>query len=130
MSSLLTVSGFVIALVAVWYNFYAACPTTTCPISNSTSTCPQHIQLVSSNDGKPFQSSWNAWFHPHRREKTSDASDSRNDSAGIVTPDWNILYHLGGNGPWIEKVTDVVEGGVAAPAGCKVEQIHMVGARC
>lgn len=43
--------------------------------------------------------------------------------------DWNLLHHLGGNGPWIPKTTNVVDGGIDAPAGCRIEQIHMVG-RC
>jgi acid phosphatase len=46
--------------------------------------------------------------------------------AGITTNDWNILYHLGGNGPWIEKLHDVVDGGIALPNGCEVEQVHMM----
>ena len=40
--------------------------------------------------------------------------------------DWNILYHLGGNGPWIEKVDGVAHGGIGVPEGCRVEQVHMV----
>lgn len=47
-------------------------------------------------------------------------------SATNTTNDWNILYHLGGNGPWIPKVDGVVEGGLAPPEGCRVEQVHMV----
>lgn len=39
---------------------------------------------------------------------------------------WNLLYHLGGNGPWIPRVDDVVEGGVEIPDGCKIDMIHMV----
>lgn len=45
----------------------------------------------------------------------------------MITKDWNILYHLGGNGPWVEKVVDVVDGGIAVPDQCVVEQVHMVG---
>ena len=41
-------------------------------------------------------------------------------------PDWNILYHIGGNSPWIQKIDDVVESGFGVPAGCQVEQVHMV----
>ncbi len=41
-------------------------------------------------------------------------------------PDWNILYHIGGNGPWIQKVDGVVQEGIGSPAGCHVEQVHMV----
>lgn len=39
---------------------------------------------------------------------------------------WNVLYHVGGNGPWIQKIDGVVEGGIGPPEGCVVEQIHMV----
>lgn len=39
---------------------------------------------------------------------------------------WDLLYHLGGNGPWVEKVDGVVEGGIQVPAGCKVDMVHMV----
>lgn len=39
---------------------------------------------------------------------------------------WDVLYHVGGNGPWIEKIDGVVEGGIEPPEGCSVEQIHMV----
>ena len=41
-----------------------------------------------------------------------------------------MLYHLGGNGPWIEKVEGIVEGGIGVPEGCRVEQVHMVDTRC
>ena len=39
---------------------------------------------------------------------------------------WNVLYHLGGNGPWIEKVDGVAKGGIAVPEGCEVDMVHMV----
>jgi acid phosphatase len=42
---------------------------------------------------------------------------------------WNILYHLGGNGPWIEKVDGVAKGGIAVPDGCEVDMVHMVRTR-
>lgn len=48
---------------------------------------------------------------------------------GLGSSTWNILYHLGGNGPWIKKVDGVVDGGVDVPEGCKVEQVHMVWPR-
>ena len=46
--------------------------------------------------------------------------------AGATTKDWNILYHLGGNGPWVEKVIDIVDTGIAVPDACQVEQVHMM----
>ena len=62
-----------------------------------------------------FGAIMNNWTHPQI-------------SATNTTNDWNILYHLGGNGPWISKVDGVVEGGLAPPEGCRVEQVHMVRA--
>lgn len=41
--------------------------------------------------------------------------------------DWNILYHLGGNGPWIPKVDGPLGDELSVPEGCKIEQVHMVG---
>ena len=58
--------------------------------------------------------------------RAAESLYNHGQGAGAVTNDWNILYHLGGNGPWVEKVIDVVEGGIAVPKGCEVEQVHMV----
>jgi hypothetical protein len=41
--------------------------------------------------------------------------------------EWNILYHLGGNGPWIPKVDGPFADDLSIPEGCKIEQVHMVG---
>lgn len=72
--------------------------------------------------GKPHHSSWSSWWHPQRNDgNTFD----RSRGAGTTTKDWNILYHLGGNGPWVEKVIDVVDT-VTVPDGCQVEQVHMM----
>jgi acid phosphatase len=46
--------------------------------------------------------------------------------SGYGGGDWNILYHLGGNGPWIEKVDGVVDGSMKVPGGCEVDMVHMV----
>ncbi|PWW78411.1 phosphoglycerate mutase-like protein [Tuber magnatum] len=40
--------------------------------------------------------------------------------------EWNILYHLGGNGPWVEKVDGVVKGGILVPDGCEIDMAHMM----
>jgi len=40
---------------------------------------------------------------------------------------WNILYHLGGNGPWIPRLENGTEDDLAPPHGCRVDQVHMVG---
>lgn len=41
---------------------------------------------------------------------------------------WDILYHLGGNGPWIPKVDGIYGDELSIPEGCHIEQVHMVGA--
>jgi len=73
---------------------------------------------------KPHQASWHSWFHPQRAR--TDPILGR--GGGEISQNWNILYHLGGYSPWIEKVDDVVplNRGVAPPEGCSVEQVHMV----
>ncbi|KAK0865825.1 hypothetical protein LTS02_005118 [Friedmanniomyces endolithicus] len=38
---------------------------------------------------------------------------------------WDIRYHLGGNSPWIPKVSGIVDGGTETPPGCVVDQVHM-----
>jgi len=42
---------------------------------------------------------------------------------------WKPLYHLGGNSPWIQKVDGVVDTDCNTPPGCRVDQVHMVGAQ-
>ncbi|KAK0292553.1 hypothetical protein LTR35_000583 [Friedmanniomyces endolithicus] len=39
---------------------------------------------------------------------------------------WDIRYHLGGNNPWIPKVSGTVDGGIEPPLGCVVDQVHML----
>lgn len=68
----------------------------------------------------PYTSSWGSWWHPQRSQGRGSSEIGRG---------WNILYHLGGNGPWIEKVEGVVKGGIGVPEGCRVEQVHMVCTR-
>ncbi|KAH6618457.1 3-phytase B precursor [Boeremia exigua] len=73
--------------------------------------------------GKPHHSSWTSWWHPQRSE---GSISERNQGAGTTTKDWNILYHLGGNGPWVEKLIDLAEPSIAVPPGCQVSQVHMM----
>lgn len=51
----------------------------------------------------------------------STTEQSQND-------DWNILHHLGGNGPWIEKRGGVHYSQSFGPDldGCVIDQVHMV----
>ncbi|KAK5129021.1 hypothetical protein LTR85_000354 [Meristemomyces frigidus] len=44
-----------------------------------------------------------------------------------VSVKWDVMRHQGGNSPWITKNGGVVEGGIEPPAGCRVDQVHMVG---
>jgi len=49
------------------------------------------------------------------------------NASPAATEDWNIFYHQGGNSPWIPKISGIVQGGIEPPAGCRVDQVHMVG---
>jgi hypothetical protein len=44
----------------------------------------------------------------------------------VTDTEWNLFYHLGGNGPWIPKVDGVIRDSLAPPIGCVVDQVHMV----
>ncbi|KAL4995567.1 histidine phosphatase superfamily [Aspergillus recurvatus] len=61
---------------------------------------------------------WNAWFDPS--QKTSHNNPSVQESDG-----WNLYYHLGGYGPWIEKL-DAPTQGIEPPARCHIDQVHMM----
>lgn len=80
----------------------------------------------------PHYASWNSWWF-HRRMWTGHGSDSfrrhhhRKGRSKTSKSEWNVLYHLGGNGPWIEldpALASTAE--VEMPAGCAVDQVHMV----
>jgi hypothetical protein len=57
------------------------------------------------------------WTHPHILVTNTTTHE-----------EWNILYHLGGNGPWVPKVDGPFGDDLSIPEGCKIEQVHMVGA--
>jgi acid phosphatase len=111
-------------LFALYWGSTSHCPAT--PPLHSDSQLPTGY-LGYECAAKPHHSSWQSWWHPGRSDEKHRAA--RGQDAGTTDGDWNILYHLGGNGPWVEKVIDVVEGGIAVPEGCDVEQVHMVGLR-
>jgi hypothetical protein len=75
---------------------------------------------------KPFAAPWTSWFQPG--VWAGARFPARN--AGRVAADWNILYHLGGNGPWVQKVDGVITNELAPPEGCEVQQVHMVSKPC
>lgn len=68
-----------------------------------------------------FSEHWLSWIlRPSQRDSQRAWTNVMN------TRDWNMLYHVGGNGPWIQKMDDVVQEGFDPPKRCKVEQVHMV----
>jgi hypothetical protein len=75
--------------------------------------------VVDHTPTSPYSASWRSWFHPFQRQ-----SGSRYRS---LKKKWNVLHHLGGNGPWVEMLD---EGGIspdlAPPPGCVIDQVHMV----
>ncbi|KAK7513796.1 histidine phosphatase superfamily [Phyllosticta citriasiana] len=76
----------------------------------------------------PYSSSWKTWWGHNELASDSAHSTTQRPMQGgsDITQDWNVLYHLGGNGPWVEKVDGVAHGGIAVPDGCAVEQVHMM----
>lgn len=123
------ITALIVAIFATIYNkfqpsfFSALSPSLYASIcgSETNGSCSGYLSYDCA--AKPHHSSWDSWWHPQR----SVGTDTKNEhGAGAITEDWNILYHLGGNGPWVEKVIDVVEGGIATPEGCEVLQVHMV----
>jgi acid phosphatase len=65
----------------------------------------------------PHAGSWATWFIPGKNPKVERQN---NPMQG-----WNILHHLGGNGPWIEHVKGEPSS-LATPEECSVDQIHLV----
>lgn len=113
----------VVTLLALYWGFTAKCSGAG-PDSFPVNSYQNHAGYFGYECAdRPHHSSWGSWWHPQR----SDGSIfERGQGAGVTTKDWNILYHLGGNGPWVEKTIDVVESGIAVPEGCEVEQVHMM----
>ncbi|KAH8431548.1 histidine phosphatase family protein [Aspergillus melleus] len=69
----------------------------------------------------PRHASWGTWFHPSRSPSKSSQKPLCDDD------DWNLLHHLGGNGPWIEKNDgEHVFEGIGPPERCSIEQVHMM----
>lgn len=68
----------------------------------------------------------NALWPPEADSRGSYWLSSAHQSSLPLPESFNILYHLGGNGPWIPKVRGVTENGMKPPASCRVQQVHMV----
>lgn len=80
--------------------------------------CTAVVILIFFPDFYPFTSPFTAWH---------STSQAEIHEPTVVSEKWNLLYHLGGNGPWIQKHDGIANGSIAVPEGCRVEQIHMVG---
>jgi acid phosphatase len=120
------ISSVVLGLIAILGGVYVTYPSlypSLCPQTCSDTSNIHSGYFTYECAGKPHHSSWSSWWHPQRSDGTPA---EHKQGAGGITRDWNILYHLGGNGPWVEKIIDVVDGGIAVPEGCHVEQVHMV----
>jgi hypothetical protein len=133
MPSTQTLVSLAIFLIASFIGLYINYPSlclSFCPQMSSQNCPATNGNLHSGYFGyecagnKPHHSSWTSWWHP---QGSQGMTGEHKQGAGAITNNWNILYHLGGNGPWVEKVIDVVDGGIAIPEGCHVEQVHMVG---
>jgi hypothetical protein len=85
----------------------------------------------------PFFSSYLDFFRsPHELLSSSNSgSDELNGGCADGSAEsgkWNQLYHLGGESPWIRRITNVVseqDGGTVEdpPRGCTVKQVHYIG---
>ena len=47
-------------------------------------------------------------------------------SSGFINSEWNLFYHLGGNGPWIPKADGHGDVNDPLPDGCVIDQVHLV----
>lgn len=72
-----------------------------------------------SDNTTPRGASWKSWFHPLRV--------AENNKHKKPVKGWNLFEHLGGYGPWIEKVDEQgVLTDLAPPEGCSINQVHLV----
>lgn len=74
--------------------------------------------IVGACQPAPHAASWSTWFHP--------LQSPAGDGANPPRKEWNLLHHLGGNGPWVEKTGQTGGPSLAPPEGCSVDQIHLV----
>ena len=77
--------------------------------------------IASSSEDQSVSSylwSWKTWFHASQSKATGLKQSP--------VKGWNVLHHLGGNGPWIENAGEGVASNLAPPDGCLVDQVHLV----
>lgn len=53
-------------------------------------------------------------------------SDSSSGGAS-TSEEWDTRYHMGGNSPWMPRKRGSLGSGIEPPAGCRVDQVHLVG---
>jgi acid phosphatase len=119
----LTALTGVFVLLVLLYSAYtrpsATQPQPSTPYASANRGSPLEVGA----EALPFTAGWSSWFHPQSWILNAGRAGRGFET---VSKKWNILYHLGGNGPWIQKVEGVVEGGIGPPDGCSVEQVHMM----
>jgi hypothetical protein len=96
-------------LIQIFFNSQAGVPV----LALFTNTVCSSTPLASNS---PHSSGWSTWFHPERLGPTLSPWRFQERS---------ILHHLGGNGPWIQKVTPGSPEN-SPPKHCSVEQVHLV----
>lgn len=112
--SLLKIGLFLLVTFSA-FAFYNHGLTTSFPIMKSFTPPGEYRDHIS-----PHVASWKTWFHPLQ---FNTATGTRGAHKA-----WNLLQHLGGNGPWIEKIDEGEEmSSLAPPEGCSVDQVHLVG---
>lgn len=57
------------------------------------------------------------------KQSTDGASQATYASS---SKDWDIHYHLGGTGPWIRHLDRAISHDLSPPAGCKIDQVHVL----
>ncbi|KAJ6087861.1 hypothetical protein N7467_006775 [Penicillium canescens] len=66
----------------------------------------------------PYYGSWRTWLNP--------CQSAQPDTSQTSGKEWNILYHLGGNGPWVENIHEGAASSLETPEGCSIDQVHMI----
>lgn len=74
--------------------------------------------LFKEQSESPYSGRWKTWFSLSQ-SKVPGSKPSPGKG-------WNVIYHLGGNGPWIENSGEGTDPNLAPPEGCLVDQVHLV----
>lgn len=74
--------------------------------------------LFGGQSESPYFGRWKTWFSLSQSIVT--------DSKQSLGKGWNVIHHLGGNGPWIENTGEGAASNLNPPEGCSVDQVHLV----